>query len=215
MENEQFPCRRRVHRFRHRGWVKTEMRLQGSALGPIRDNFDELAVRLGPWFTAEARPTPVGGVPAARDWLRRAGGCQEMLRFLALDIGPRPLTMDMTHGDGRGWQFPEICRTRICHSIMVRQHQPSSCRGRGRLVACSVSSGGLLMAHKNAMSRYQIIKSPTSPQRFSSVVPRVSLSPGQSPNTRLAWPCASLLLGFENPTSSVFEDAAALSLAIA
>ena len=134
MENEQFPCRRRVHRFRHRGWVKTEMRLQGSALGPIRDNFDELAVRLGPWFTAEARPTPVGGVPAARDWLRRAGGCQEMLRFLALDIGPRPLTMDMTHGDGRGWQFPEICRTRICHSIMVRQRQPSSCRGRGRLV---------------------------------------------------------------------------------
>ncbi len=48
-------------------------RLQGSALSPIRDNFDELAVRLGPCFTAEARPTPVGRVPAARDWLPRAG----------------------------------------------------------------------------------------------------------------------------------------------
>ncbi len=98
MENEQFPCRRRVHRFRHRGWVKTEMRLQGSALGPIRDNFDELAVRLGPWFTAEARPTPVGGVPAARDWLRRAGGCQEMPRF----FGPRHWPAPFDHGHDSG-----------------------------------------------------------------------------------------------------------------
>lgn len=106
-------------------------------------------------------------------------------------------------------QFPEICRTKYTTAPWMLSTPTFLSRDGIVLVmpwadlVASVSGG--LMAHENAMSRYQITKSPTNPQRFSSAVPRISLSSSQSPNTRLAWPCASLLLGFENPTNSCLK----------
>ncbi len=86
-------------------------RLQGSALSPIPDKFDEPGVRLcsGRSASPPANTTLVGGmgeVPAARDWA--PGGCRE----LPWGSAPAGMGHDSGGGGSRRWHYPQPGRIR-------------------------------------------------------------------------------------------------------
>jgi hypothetical protein len=115
--NQQFPCASWTcgHGFGRGGWTETEMRLQGSALSPIPDNFDEPAVRLCLGSTTQACRHPgrsrssgagLGSGCAGVPWHALAA------LVFSLKIGLAPSTVRMTRGMWLAWGLVSLPSSR-------------------------------------------------------------------------------------------------------